>query len=74
MATDGSLLGETCKWRACGWAVVQLDYDKRWALALEAELEVQPASLYLSRVIRPVRVHIDNKGSSMAYEKEKVSV
>ena len=25
-ATDGSLLGKTGKWEACGWAVVQLDY------------------------------------------------
>ena len=25
VATDGSLLGATGKWRACGWAVAQLD-------------------------------------------------
>ena len=28
VATDGSLLGKTGKWRACGRAVVQLDYDE----------------------------------------------
>ena len=28
VATDGSLLGEAGKWRACGWAVVQLDYHE----------------------------------------------
>ena len=28
VATDGSLLGKTGKWIACGWAVVQLDYDE----------------------------------------------
>ena len=28
VATDGSLLGKTGKWRACGWEVVQLDYDE----------------------------------------------
>ena len=28
VATDGSLLGNAGKWGACGWAVVQLDYDE----------------------------------------------
>ena len=28
VATDGSLLGKAGKWRACGWAVVHLDYDE----------------------------------------------
>ena len=28
VATDGSLLGKTGKWGACGRAVVQLDYDE----------------------------------------------
>ena len=28
VATDGSLLGNAGKWRACDWAVVQLDYDE----------------------------------------------
>ena len=27
VATDGSLIGVTGKWSACGWSVVQLDYD-----------------------------------------------
>ena len=33
VATDGSLLGHAGKWEACGWAVVQLDYDEEMALA-----------------------------------------
>ena len=28
VATDGSLLGIAGKWRACGWSVVQMDYDE----------------------------------------------
>ena len=28
VATDGSLLGNAGKRRACGWAVVQMDYDE----------------------------------------------
>ena len=28
VATDGSLLVVAGKWGACGWAVVQLDYDE----------------------------------------------
>ena len=28
VATDGSLLGNVGEWRACGWTVVQLDYDE----------------------------------------------
>ena len=28
MATDGTLSGKTGKWEACGWAVVQPDYDE----------------------------------------------
>ena len=31
VATDGSLLGTAGKWGACGWAVVQLDYDEEFA-------------------------------------------
>ena len=31
VATDGSLLGTAEKWGACGWAVVQLDYDEEMA-------------------------------------------
>ena len=47
VATDGSLQGETGKWGACGWAVVQLDYDEEMEPlhgmygSVEAELEVQ---------------------------------
>ena len=28
VATDDSLPGTAGKWRACGWGVVQLDYDE----------------------------------------------
>ena len=47
VATDGSLLGNAGKWGACGWAVVQLDYDGEWGPlhgmygSMEAEFEVQ---------------------------------
>ena len=46
VATDGSLLGKTGKWRACRWAVVQLDYEEMKPLhgmygSMEAVLEVQ---------------------------------
>ena len=47
VATDGSLLGNAGKWRACGWAVVQLDYDEEMGPLrgmyglMEAEFEVQ---------------------------------
>ena len=39
-ATDGSLLGAAGKWGACGWAVVQLDYDDELGpFAWDARLE-----------------------------------
>ena len=28
VTTDGSLLGVSGKWGACGWSVVQLDHDE----------------------------------------------
>ena len=46
-ATNGPLLGRAGKWGACGWAVVQLDYDEEMGLlhgmygSMEAEFEVQ---------------------------------
>ena len=40
VATDGSLLGNAGKWGACGWAVVQLDYDEEMgALACDVRLD-----------------------------------
>ena len=33
VATDGSLPGKVGKWGACGWAVVQLDYDEELGLS-----------------------------------------
>ena len=47
VATDGSLLSTSGKWEACGWSVVQLDYDEELRLlrgmygSMEAEFEVQ---------------------------------
>ena len=47
VATDGSLLGSAGKWGACGWSVVQLDYDEELGPShgmygsMEAEFEVQ---------------------------------
>ena len=47
VAIDGSLLGTTGKWGACGWSLVQMDYDQEFGLlhgmygSMEAELEVQ---------------------------------
>ena len=70
-------LGRAGKWRACGWAVVQFDYDEEMERlhgmygSMEAELEVQRtikrAELtaflcFLKRVIGPIKVHADNKG------------
>ena len=39
VATDGSLLGTAGKWEACGWSVVQLDYDELGALAWDVWLD-----------------------------------
>ena len=50
VATDGSLLGSAGKWRACRWAVVQLDYDEEMEPlhgiygSMEAALEDQRAN------------------------------
>ena len=77
VATDGSLLGTAGNWGACGWAVVELDYDEEVEPLLgmygsvEAEFDVQRtikmAQLmailcFLKRVIGPVSVHVDSKG------------
>ena len=76
-ATDGSSLGSAGKWGACGWAVVQLEYDEELGPlhgmygSMEAEYEVQrtikraelTAFLCLLRkVCGPTKVHVDNKG------------
>ena len=78
VATDGSLLRKTGKWRACGWAVMQFDYDEKMGSlhgmygSMEAEYEVQrtikraelTAFLCLLRkVCGPIKVHVDNKVS-----------
>ena len=47
VAADGSLLGATENWGACGWSVVQMDYDEELGPlhgmygSMDAELEVQ---------------------------------
>ena len=87
VATDGSLLENAGKWRACGWAVVQLDYDEEMEplhsmyFSMDAELEVQRSIKMseltaffcpLKRVIGPARVHVDNKGIIDGLRYEKV--
>ena len=77
VATDGSLLGAAGKWRACGWAVVQLDYDEEMGplhgmyRAMEAEYEVQrtikrveltAVLCLLRKVCGPFKIHVDNTG------------
>ena len=77
VATDGSLLGNAGEWTACGWAVVQLDYDEEMGTlhgmygSMEAECEVQrtikSAELtaflcLLRKVCGPIKIHVDNKG------------
>ena len=89
VATDGSLLGTAGKWGACGWAVVQLDYDEEMGPlhgmygSMETEFEVQrtikraelTAFLCLLRkVCGPIKVHVDNKGIIMGYEKARKNV
>ena len=47
VAIDGSLLGSAGKWGACGWAVLQLDYNEEMVplhemySSMEAAFEVQ---------------------------------
>ena len=77
VATDGSFLGSVGKWRACGWAVVQLDYDEELGplhgmyASMEAESSrfqrtikrVLTAFLCLLRKVRgPIKIHVENKG------------
>ena len=77
VVTDGSLLGNAGKWRACGWAVVHLDHDEEMGPlhgmygSMEAAYEVQrtikraelTAFLCLLRkVCGPIKVHVDNNG------------
>ena len=77
VATDGTLPGTAGKWRACGWAVVQLGYDEEMRpshgmygsmdAALEVQRTIRRVALtaflcLLKKVIGPVKVHVDNKG------------
>ena len=77
VATHGSLLGLAGQSGACGWSVVQLDHDEEleplhgMCGSMVAELEVQRtikrAELtaflcLLTKVIGPIKVHVDNKG------------
>ena len=89
VATDGSLLWNDGKWGACGWAVVQLDYDEEMGPlhgmcgSVGAEVEVQrtikTAELtaflcLLRKVSGPIKVHVDNKGIIDGLRKSEKSV
>ena len=78
VAIDGSLLGTAGKWGACGWALVQLDYDEEMGPlhgmygSMEAEYEVQrpikraelTAFLCLLRKVSGlIKVRVENKGT-----------
>ena len=78
VATDGSSLGNAGKWRACGWAVVQLDYDGEMGPlygmcgSMEAAYEVQRTIkrveltaflCFFRKVCGPIKAHVDNKGT-----------
>ena len=62
MATDGSLLGKTGKWRACGWAVVWLSEGRTRGPAHHQEAELTAFLCLSKRVIGPGRIDVDNKG------------
>ena len=77
VAIDGSLQRNDGKCGACGWAVVQLDYDEKMGPlqgmygSMEAEYEVQRtikrAELtaflcVLRKVCGPIKIHADSKG------------
>ena len=75
--TDGSVLGVSGRWGACGWSVVRLDHDEEMGPmrgkygALDGELEVQrtieraglTAFLCLLRKKTGTMVHVGNKGT-----------
>ena len=76
VATDGTLLGNAGKWRACGWTVVQLDYDEEMGplhgmyCLMEGEYEVQRtikrAELtaflcFLRKVCGPIKMLVEAK-------------
>ena len=86
VTTDASLMRKTGKWGACGWAVVQLEYDEEMGPlhgmygSVEAEFEVQrtikraelTAFLYfLKKVIDPSRCMSITKELLMGYGEEK---
>ena len=75
VATDGSLLLTAGKWEACGWSVVQLDYDEELgplhgmycSMELEVQRTIKRAELtaflcLLNKVFGRIKVHVDNKG------------
>ena len=78
VATDGSLLGTAGKWEACGWLVVQLDYDEELEPlhgmygSVEAEFEVQRATERAEQKVNgPIKVQVDNKGIVDRLKKER---
>ena len=77
VAADGSPLGVSSRWGACGWSVVQVEHDEELRPmhgmygTLDADVEVrrtiqraEPAAFLclLRKAICPIPVHIDNKG------------
>ena len=73
---QGPCKEKTGKWGACGWAVVQMDYDEEMGQLygmyglMEAELEIQRTIkrvevmafvCLLKRVIGLIKVDVDNK-------------
>ena len=89
VTTDGHLLGNAGKWGACGWAVVQLDYDEEIGPlhgmygSMDAEYEVQrtikraelTAFLCLFRTVcGPLKDHVDDKGFIAGLRKVRKNV
>ena len=73
VAIDGSLLGRAGKWGACGWSVVQLDYDEElelfaWHVWLDGgrirgpEGGADGVPLPSQESSWTTKVHVDNKG------------
>ena len=75
VVTDGSLLGVSGRWSACGWSVVQLDHDEEMGpmrgmhgtLDAEVQRTIKKAELTASlclfkSTVGPTTAHVDTKG------------
>ena len=79
VATDGSLLGTVGKWKACCWAVVQMDYDEEmephvwlnvgsiWGPAHHQEGGADSLLVPSQKMSGLIKVHVDNKGIIVGY-------